>query len=292
MLLQLGRMQEADIVNEELEPLAVRIGHFPALSSCRRTSAWTEFWRQPDLARLEDKIRGDLDAQTESGMNPFFMSAAQLSTAEFLSGKWDQALRRAESAWSREAPRHVQAMNVAVRFRLMAYSGDREGALALMNGHREMIAREGKTNIYGSWMLLLAVIEGLYVLGEREQAAVLYRDVNELIDTGTIFVQILSRFPRTAAGISAGAARNWNVAEEHFRIGLEQAQALPNQLEQAEIRRFHAMMLLDRAGPGDREKAQTLLREALESYKQIGMPRHIEIAWTLLARATDGKSKL
>ena len=286
-LVNLGRMQEADNVDQELEPLAIRIGHLPALSSCRRTLAWTEFWRQPDLARLEDKMRGDLDAQTESGMNPFFMSAAQLSTAEFLSGKWAEALRHAESAWSREAPSHVQAMNVAVRFRIMAYSGDREGALALMNGHRQMVAREGKTNLYGSWMLLLAAIEGLFVLGEREQAAVLYRDVRELIDTGTIFVQIMSRFPRTAAGISAAAARNWNVAEEHFRIGLEQSKALPNQLEQTEIRRFHAMMLLDRAATGDREKAQTLLNEALESYTQIGMPRHIEMTWALLERAAS-----
>jgi len=207
-----------------------------------------------------------------------------LSTAEFLSGKWDQALRHAESAWSREAPGHVQAMNVAVRFRVMAYAGDREGALALINVHREMIARAGKTNIYGSWMLLVAAIEGLYVLGERERAAVLYRDVDELISTGTIFVQILSRFPRTVAGISAAAARNWNLAEEHFRIGLEQAEAFPNQLEQTEIRRFHAMMLLDRAATGDRQKAQMLLNEALQSYTQIGMPRHIEMIQTLLDR--------
>jgi tetratricopeptide (TPR) repeat protein/uncharacterized membrane protein len=281
-LMNLGRMQEADNVDQELEPLARRIGHLPALSSCRRTLAWTEFWRQPDLARLENKMRGDLDAQTESGMNPFFMSAAQLSTAEFLSGKWDQALRHAESAWSREAPAHVLAMNLAVRFRLMAYSGDREGALALLSGHREMVAREGKTNIYGSWMLLLAAIEGLFVLGEREQAAVLYRDVCDLINTGTIFVQILSRFPRTIAGISAAAARSWNVAEEHFRVGMEQAEALPNQLEQTEIRRFHAIMLLDRAAIGDREKARMLLNEALHSYERIGMPRHIEMTQTLL----------
>jgi hypothetical protein len=175
-------------------------------------------------------------------------------------------------------------MNVAVRFRLMAYSGDREGALALMNGHREMVARGGETNLFGSWMLLLAAIEGLFVLGEREQAAALYPDVRELIHTGTIFVQILSRFPRTVAGISATAARNWNVAQEHFRIGLEQAEALPNQLEQTDIRRFHAMMLLDRAATGDREKAQMLLNEALQSYTQIGMPRHVEMTKTLLAR--------
>jgi hypothetical protein len=42
------------------------------------------------------------------------------------------------------------------------------------------------------------------------------------------------------------------------------------------------MMLLDRAAPGDREKAQTLLDEALESYTQIGMPRHIEMTQALL----------
>jgi len=130
--------------------------------------------------------------------------------------------------------------------------------------------------------LLLAAIEGLFVLGEREQAAELYRDVRELINTGTIFVQILSRFPRTVAGISAAAARNWNVAEEHFRIGLEEAEALPNQLEQTEIRRFHAMMLLDRAAIGDRETARTLLKEALETYERIGMPRHVEITQALL----------
>ncbi|MGD0117901.1 MAG: AAA family ATPase [Candidatus Binatus sp.] len=283
-LVNLGRMKEADNVDQELEPLASRIGHLPALSSCRRTSAWTEFWRRPDLARLEDKVRGDLDAQTEPGMNPFFMSAAQLSTTQFLSGKWDQALRHAESAWSREAPGHVQAMNVAVRFRVMAYAGDREGALALINVNRDLIARAGKTNIYGSWMLLIAAIEGMYVLGERERAAMLYRDVDELINTGTIFVQMLSRFPRTVAGISAAAAREWNVAEEHFRIGLEQAESFPNQLEQAEIRRFHAMMLIDRAAPGDREKAQTLLSQALESYERIGMSRHVEMTQTLLAR--------
>ena len=34
-------------------------------------------------------------------------------------------------------------------------------------------------------------------------------------------------------------------------------------------------------------KAQTLLRQALESYTQIGMPRHIEITRTLLDRAAD-----
>ena len=65
-------------------------------------------------------------------------------------------------------------------------------------------------------------------------------------------------------------------------MAMQQAESLPHRLEQTEIRRFHAMMLIDRAASGDREKAQTLLREALESYTQIGMPRHIDLAQTLL----------
>ena len=54
-LLQLGRMQEADNINQELEPLASRIGHLPALSSCRRTSAWIDFGDSRTL--LDSKIR-------------------------------------------------------------------------------------------------------------------------------------------------------------------------------------------------------------------------------------------
>jgi tetratricopeptide (TPR) repeat protein len=95
----------------------------------------------------------------------------------------------------------------------------------------------------------------------------------------------ICRFTQTIAGIAASAARQWEAAEEHFKIALQQAEYFPNRLEQTEIRRFHAMMLIDRDAAGDREKAQTLLREALESYTQIGMPRHIEMAQTLLARA-------
>jgi hypothetical protein len=59
-------------------------------------------------------------------------------------------------------------------------------------------------------------------------------------------------------------------------------------LEQAEIRRFRAMMLMDRAAAGDDERAQTLLREALENYADIGMPRHIVMTQALLDQVARG----
>jgi len=80
------------------------------------------------------------------------------------------------------------------------------------------------------------------------------------------------RFTHTVAGMAAAAGRQWEAAEDHFRIALQRAESFPQRLEQAEIRRFYAMMLLDRAAPNDREKARTLLGESLESYQRIGGP--------------------
>ena len=122
--------------------------------------------------------------------------------------------------------------------------------------------------------MLALVIEGLVILGEQSQAARLYPLVGEFLATGAVLLWPISRFTQTIAGVAAAAARHWEVAEEHFQIAMHQAESFPYRLEQAEIRRFHAMMLIDRATPGDREKAQTLLSEALETYTQIGMPRH------------------
>jgi hypothetical protein len=108
-----------------------------------------------------------------------------------------------------------------------------------------------------------------------------------LVDTGAVAFWPFCRFTRTIAGIAAAAAHQWDAAEEHFQIAMQQAESFPYLLETAEIRRFHAMMLIDRAALGDREKAQTLLRGALENYTQIGMPRHIQMTGALLDRAAS-----
>jgi hypothetical protein len=106
-----------------------------------------------------------------------------------------------------------------------------------------------------------------------------------LVGTEAVVLWPIFRFTQTIAGIAAAAARQWEAAEDHFQIALQQAQSFPYRFEQAEIRRFHAMMLLDRTAPGDREKVQTLLGQALETYTHILMPRHVEMTQTLLDRA-------
>jgi hypothetical protein len=167
----------------------------------------------------------------------------------------------------------------------MAYAGDRAGAMAILHENRALLAVSGEQNIRGSWWMLALVIEGLVMLGEHSQAGQLYPLARELIDTRTVTLWPVFRFTQTIAGVAAAAARQWEAAEEHFQMAMQQAESFPYRLEQAEIRRFHAMMLIDRSAPGDCEKAQTLLSEALDTYTHIGMPRHVEMTHTLIDRA-------
>jgi tetratricopeptide (TPR) repeat protein len=166
----------------------------------------------------------------------------------------------------------------------MAYAGDREGALAILHEKRAWLPHSGQPNTMGSWWMLALVIEGLFVLGEHSQAGELYPLARELVDTGAIAVWPIMRFASTAAGIAASAAGQWEAAEDHFQLAMQQAESIPHRLEQAEIRRFHAMMLMNRAATGDREIAKTLLAKALETYTRVGMPRHIEMTQTVLDR--------
>ena len=133
--------------------------------------------------------------------------------------------------------------------------------------------------------MLGLLIEGLVMLGEQAQAGQFYPLVRELIDLGAVVSWPIPRYTQTIAGLAAAGAHQWEAAEKHFHVATRQAEVFPDRLEQAEIRRFHAMMLLDRAASGDRKQAQTLLGEALERYTRIGMPRHIAMTQVLVEQS-------
>jgi tetratricopeptide (TPR) repeat protein len=281
-LLYLGRLQDAVKIAEELEPLARKIGQSYSVALYLSARAWVEFGKAPDLAKLES----DLQQVSNSDQKKRFaywetLSEIQLSLLNFFRGNWADALLHARASCRLEPERSFDGMGAGTVFRQLAYAGDHEGALAILAEKRARLPLSGQPNTRGSWLMLALVIEGLVMLGEQSQAGELYPLVRELVDTGAIALWPISRFTHTTAGIAASAARQWQAAEDHFQIALQQAEFFPQRLEQAEIRRFHAMMLKDRAASGDHEKAQRLLSEALDIYTSIGMPRHIEITQAL-----------
>ena len=288
-LLTLGRLDEALRIAEVLEPLATKIGQAYSIALCLSTRTWLEFVREPNLAKLDAGFQEVAKSDAKVRF-PFWdvLSEVQLSALDFVRGDWPSALSHARTA-ARIDPQmsSIQGFGEGALFRQMAYAGDRDGALALLEKHRTSLPVSGRENTRGSWWMLALVIEGLFMLGEQAQAGQLYPLVRELIDTGAVVVWPIPRYTQTVAGLAAAGARQWEAAEKHFQLARRQADFFPDRPEQAEIRRFHAMMLRDRAGRGDREKAQTLLTEALETYTRIGMPRHIEMIQALAKHLSE-----
>lgn len=279
----LGRAEEAAKIRDELEPLAKKSGHFGALALCLRIGAWIAFGKDLNLNKLHQQLRQDLEINETVGLQPWIATShTQLSFVEFFRGNWEMGLEHAEEANRLELHDIREGFGAGALFRLRAYAGDRDDALPLISAKQATLPRSGELNTLGSWAMLLLVIEGLVILGEREQAAQLYPLVRQLVDTGTICIAWVSRFSQTMAGVAAAAGRQWDTAEKHFRLALQQAERFPHRLEQVEIRRFYGAMLLDRGALNDQSKAHKLLNEAVENYTHIGMPHHSLITKALL----------
>ena len=280
----LGRLDDADGISVQLEPIAREIGHHLALSLCVQTGAWARFAKQPHLGQLAKSLDRALEIVRSPKLPTPMISLAvgQLSVLDLLRGDWASALALADEARQLELPGAGQGANIGALFRQMAYGDDRAGALALLDEHRDKLPVAGAQNAGGAWCMLVMVIEGLVMLREHRQAAELYPLLLELLATGAAYIWSLARLPEIVAGAAAATAGDWPAAERHFAVASRQAEAMPHRLEQAEVRRFHAMTLLDRGAPGDRERARALLEEALAAYTRIAMPRHEAMVRSLL----------
>ena len=212
------------------------------------------------------------------------LSEAQLAVLDFFRGNWASALEHAQGADGAEAGSSLEGYGAGLLIRQLAYTGERVNALTILDERRTRLPVGGQPNTRGSWLMLASVVEGLVVLGELGRAAQLYPLVRELVDTGAVTLFPIFRFTHTIAGIGAAAARQWGAAEDHFEAALHQAESLPYLLEQAEIRRFHAMMLIERGRLADRKRTRRMLTMALETYASIGMPLHCDLTQGLVDR--------
>ncbi|GMR24034.1 MAG: hypothetical protein BMS9Abin37_2523 [Acidobacteriota bacterium] len=140
----------------------------------------------------------------------------------------------------------------------------------------------GAVRSTGGWWGLVLAAEGLAVLGERELLAKLYPRIAEAARTDWVLTCVGFQQSKKVGGLAAAAIGNYDESETFFRDALEEAERIPIKLEQPEVRRWYAKMLTDRAAPGDRENARELLDEAIDGYRTLGMPRHLEMAQELL----------
>ena len=283
-LLHVGRTDEAGQIAEELEPLAARVGHLGAQLFAGRVRAWRDFMVTGNVGEFEEFAQADLELCLSADDFPWISTAyGFLGVTQLLAGRWEDARKNLEEAARLEPPGFWAGGEWATLFLWNAYAGDKDQALAILDQQRPNLPRRGQPSSLGSQTLLLAAVEGLALLGERQQAAELYGLVLDAVDTGCVTGTYADRLLQTMAGIAAACGEQWTHAEQHYQTALRQAHELPIVIAQPDVRRWYARMLIDRDGPGDRDKARDLLTEAIAMYTKIGMPKHIEMAETMLS---------
>jgi class 3 adenylate cyclase/tetratricopeptide (TPR) repeat protein len=285
-LIGLGRLAEAEDVFEEVEREGERLGHASVVWQARLCRPFLIAWRTGDLDSAEQLARDATDFGERHAIGWNFMSQAELGRVLFARGRWDEARAECARAAELEGASVVSDGYVSgLILQIAAHEGRREEFHRLLGRYQSRLSLIQGPITLGLAIVLTGAIEGLAVLGEREAAAKLYRPAKGVVDAGIVLLGGNFGVREATAGIAAACGEQWDRAEEHFETALRQAHELPNVLAQPETRRWYAWMLLDRERPGDREKARELLTEAIAMYRRIGMPKHIEIAEALLAKA-------
>ena len=72
-------------------------------------------------------------------------------------------------------------------------------------------------------------------------------------------------------GLLAASMANWEAAAEHFEEALDINQRIRARPWVAHTQDDFARMLVERDGPGDPERAEQLLDEAIATYRELGM---------------------
>jgi tetratricopeptide (TPR) repeat protein len=281
-LLLLGRLDEAAKIGQELEPLAASVGHLGALLLARTNRAFRELMLTGDIDAYQELEGDNLELARSIGHGWVSNFHMYLGLGRFWGGEWEKALQDFQEAVKVEPAGFYAGAAWGSLSLFKAYAGDRNGALHMLEQKRQNLPRPGQANTMGAWSMLVAAVEGLAILNEREEASKLYPLVGEAIDTRALLRGPEVGLLQTVAGMAASAGRQWEKAEEHFQTALRQAHELPVVIEQPEVRRWYARMLIDRDQPGDRDKARELLTEAIAMYRRIGMPKHVEMAEAML----------
>ena len=264
-----GHPHEALAFGREIKPLAERLGHGVALWNVRMIELQHYLLTTGDLAGAERRARSNVDA-SERTDNAFRMyDPVLLAMVHLYAGEWAAARSQYDTALRLNFAHFFERVTPSALLLLRAYAGD--DVLDEVRGEASRLSGLPDENLAGVWEELTHVVEALAVL-DADEGVRLYAHVLRGLRLGAA-VNMHQRLWEMLAGIAAGAEQLWDAASEHFEAALRQADEWPHVVAQPEIRRWHARMLLKRDQPGDRDKARTLLGEALGMYARIGMPK-------------------
>ena len=283
-----GEFASSAAIHDELRPLAEKLGHWGAAAVVRRNEFVTSAALRGDLAVLEELSTNQLKVASETASPGWVGTAMTLTGITHLwRGKWPQAIEALEEGL-RLAGAFWATPQLGYLILAHAFCGNRDEALKRLQGVGDGLPRPGQANLLGAWNLAILLAEAVGLLGLEGWAKDLYPLVTEALATGAIMRQLDGRLIQTSAGMVAAAAGMPAAADEHFTVALAQADELPHLLERPFVRHFYGRFLDAEGGAGEKARAGSLLGEAVDGYRALGMARHSALAQELLRTTQSG----
>jgi class 3 adenylate cyclase/tetratricopeptide (TPR) repeat protein len=276
-----GFLDEGRQLAEEAVELGMKLGHVGGEILGRRGVVCAATLEGAGLDQVEHDVREDLE-RCENIRSPWVsQSHAWIAATLILRGDLESSLRQAEEAINLEPASAWTGCGWSFKFLALAMAGDLDACVELLDEQGGLLVQPGETMTMGRTAMLYAAAQGCAILGLAEDAGALYPLVAERADAAPVNVFDVALGHRNA-GMAAATAGLWDHAQEHFETATRQADEFPNRLEHLQVLHWYGKMLLDRAHQEDQDRARTMLVDALDGYRQRGMPVHAAMAEALL----------
>jgi tetratricopeptide (TPR) repeat protein len=264
-----GNPAAAEDAAQEALDLSLRLGHLAGEILAGRGLALVRLPRSGDMDEIEQVVRKDLELCLRLKSPWGSQSYAWLADVVTRRGNPDEGRRLAEQAIQQEPASSWSGLGWASLLVNRAYAGDRATVEAMLAEQDETVrALRGDVPIaVGKSAMLAAVGEASGLLDLPDVAAAVYPALAALADR--LAMQPFSwSLVHRIAGMAATASGQWEHAERHLDRALEQAETLPNRLEEPSVRYCRAKMLIRRGRPEDRRPAIELLDRARADYER------------------------
>jgi predicted ATPase len=282
--------EEAAMLASRVLPVAERLGHLGAVFLVLADRTRREGVMGGDLELVERLARKQIDV-CERGDLPWlytgYLYLGFVANWRGDAGAAEQHLRRAVEL---EPPGVFSGQALAHLALVLAEAGHADEVATIHDQLAPRLPHPDETPTLGAVNAALTMIEALYVCGRRSDAAALAPLAEACSRREVEWMTFDARLIRTRAGIAAAAGGRWTDAAAHYGRALTVAQELGDHVEEADVQRLHAEMLLERGEAADRDQAAMLLGSALMTYRKLRMPRYGEVADALLQRALEPRA--
>jgi tetratricopeptide (TPR) repeat protein len=266
-----GDQELAKELIEQIEALAERLGHLGATFLVLSDRMRRDGAMKGDIGSLEKLSLRTIEVCERGALPWIYVGHIYRGLAAHWRGDPVLAEQELRTAVALEPPSAFGGASASLLALHLAYEGRTDEVVKIVEDHRSGLPVLGRVNTLGSGNLVTGVTEALYIAGHKEEAAGFLPVLEGSLESGIDWITFDGSFLRTRVAIAAAAGGDWSKAEKNYKESLDRAEQMDNRLEQADVRRFWAMMLLDRNEPGDREQAADLLKVAAERYREMEM---------------------